>query len=56
MENIDINGYDNVFIQYADGREERGAPMADSDDELVELFWQSTIPSNASLFWTKTPH
>ena len=37
VENIDINGYDNVFIQYADGREERGAPVADSDDELVEL-------------------
>ena len=36
-ENIDINGYDNVFIQYADGREERGAPVADSDEELVEL-------------------
>lgn len=37
VENVDINGYDNVFIQYADGREERGAPVADSDDELVEL-------------------
>ncbi|WP_235984931.1 ATPase, T2SS/T4P/T4SS family [Actinomyces trachealis] len=37
VENIDINGYDNAFIQYADGREERGAPVADSDDELVEL-------------------
>ena len=37
VENIDINGYDNVFIGYADGREERGAPIADSDDELVEL-------------------
>lgn len=37
IENIDINGYDNVFVQYADGREERGQPIADSDDELVEL-------------------
>jgi pilus assembly protein CpaF len=37
VENIDINGYDNVFIGYADGREERGAPVADNDDELVEL-------------------
>ena len=37
VENIDINGYDNVFIGYADGREERGPPVADSDDELVEL-------------------
>src|SRR5690606_2865661 len=37
VENIDINGYDNVFIQYSDGREVRGAPVADSDDEPVEL-------------------
>jgi Flp pilus assembly CpaF family ATPase len=37
IENIDINGFDQVFVQYADGREERGLPIADSDDELVEL-------------------
>ena len=37
IENIDINGYDQVFVQYSDGREERGLPIADSDDELVEL-------------------
>jgi pilus assembly protein CpaF len=37
VENIDINGCDNVFVQYADGREERHAPVADSDEELVEL-------------------
>jgi pilus assembly protein CpaF len=37
VENVDINGYDNVFIQYADGREKVGAPVADSDDELIEL-------------------
>lgn len=37
VENIDINGCDHVFIGYADGREEKGAPVADTDDELVEL-------------------
>ena len=37
IENIDINGYDNVFIGYADGREVKGEPVADSDEELVEL-------------------
>lgn len=37
VENVDINGYDRVFVQYADGREERWGPVADSDDELVEL-------------------
>jgi pilus assembly protein CpaF len=37
IENIDINGCDRVFIGYADGREELGDPVAESDDELVEL-------------------
>src|SRR6266699_4973782 len=37
IENIDINGCDRVFIGYADGREVLGEPVAESDDELVEL-------------------
>ncbi|TDD58292.1 CpaF family protein [Kribbella antibiotica] len=37
VENIDINGCDKVFIGFADGREELGPPVAESDDELVEL-------------------
>jgi len=37
VENIDINGCDQVFVQYSDGREVRAAPVAESDDELVEL-------------------
>ncbi len=37
VENVDINGCDNVFIQYADGREERGEPVAETDEELIEL-------------------
>jgi len=37
VENVDINGFDNVFVQYGDGREERWGPVAESDDELVEL-------------------
>ncbi|WP_129668069.1 CpaF family protein [Phytoactinopolyspora endophytica] len=37
VENIDINGCDDVFIQYADGHEATGAPVAETDDELVEL-------------------
>ena len=37
VENIDINGYDNVFVGYADGEERRMPPVAESDDELVEL-------------------
>jgi pilus assembly protein CpaF len=37
VENIDINGYDRVFVGYADGREVLAPPIADSDEELVEL-------------------
>jgi pilus assembly protein CpaF len=37
IENIDINGCDRVFLGYADGREELGEPVAESDEELVEL-------------------
>lgn len=37
VENIDINGCDRVFIGYADGREVAGDPVAESDDELIEL-------------------
>jgi len=37
IENIDINGCDQVFVGYADGREVVADPVADTDDELVEL-------------------
>lgn len=37
VENIDINGCDQVFVQYADGREVKASPVAESDEELVEL-------------------
>lgn len=37
VENVDINGCDRVFVGYADGREQLAPPVADSDEELVEL-------------------
>lgn len=37
VENIDINGCDRVFVGFADGHEELADPVADSDEELVEL-------------------
>ncbi len=37
IENIDINGCDRVFLGFADGREEMGEPVAETDEELVEL-------------------
>lgn len=36
VENIDINGFDNVWVKYADGRKELAAPIASSDKELIE--------------------
>jgi Flp pilus assembly CpaF family ATPase len=37
VENIDINGCDRVFVGFSDGREELVDPVADTDEELVEL-------------------
>ena len=37
IENIDINGCDRVFLGYADGGEVLAEPVADSDEELIEL-------------------
>ncbi len=37
VENINANGADQVWVRYADGRRERVAPIADSDEELVAL-------------------
>ncbi|WP_295696232.1 ATPase, T2SS/T4P/T4SS family [Lapillicoccus sp.] len=37
VENIDINGCDQIFVGFADGHEERPAPIADNDEELIEL-------------------
>ncbi|MEV0598491.1 ATPase, T2SS/T4P/T4SS family [Streptomyces sp. NPDC050315] len=36
IEGIDTNGCDDVWVQYADGRKERAAPIAGSDTELIE--------------------
>lgn len=36
VENIEINGCDDVWLSYSDGREERGPSVADSDAELIE--------------------
>jgi pilus assembly protein CpaF len=37
IENINVNGCDQVFLKYADGTKVHGEPVADSDDDLVEL-------------------
>ncbi|MFE1411351.1 CpaF family protein [Streptomyces sp. NPDC058746] len=40
IENIQINGADQVWVRYADGTQARSAPVAASDAELVELVRQ----------------
>ena len=37
IENIDINGCDQVWVTYADGSKHLMPPVADSDDELIDL-------------------
>jgi pilus assembly protein CpaF len=37
IENINVNGYDRVFLRYADGTKRMGPPIADSDAEMIEL-------------------
>ncbi|MGE6734686.1 CpaF family protein [Streptomyces sp. NPDC059900] len=40
IENIQINGADQVFVRYADGSQEQRAPVAASDGELIDLVRQ----------------
>lgn len=35
VENVDIYGFDNVFLTYANGATERHAPIAESDADLI---------------------
>lgn len=47
-ENIEIHGWNSVVVQFGDGRRERMAPVADSDEELVEairFLGQNSEPS-----------
>lgn len=37
VENIEVDGHDRVWVSYADGRIVRHAPVADSNDELIEV-------------------
>ena len=37
VENVNANGFDNVWVRYADGRREQVEPIASSDTELIDL-------------------
>ena len=47
VEDIIVNGCDEVWLTYADGRKQPGPPVAESDAELVELI--QTLGSYAGL-------
>ncbi len=57
IENIEANGCDDVWLSYADGRQERGPAIATSDDELVELIQNLGARMGASerTFTTASP-
>ncbi|WP_078661318.1 CpaF family protein [Streptomyces sp. NRRL B-24484] len=37
VENIDANGFDNVFVSFADGSQEKVGPIAESDEDMIEM-------------------
>lgn len=37
VENVLVNGYDEVWVDYGDARRQKVAPVAESDEDLVEL-------------------
>ena len=43
VENIDINGCDQVWVTYADGVKRSVAPVATTDEELVELVRSAAV-------------
>jgi len=57
VENIEINGFDNVVLQFSDGRLEYGPPVADSDEELIDFlqFLASRSQSNERPFSPASP-
>lgn len=57
VENIEINGCDNVTLVLADGRVETAAPVADTDEELIEqlAFLAARSSANARMFSAAHP-
>jgi pilus assembly protein CpaF len=47
VENVDINGYRHVFVEYADGSTARVRPVAASNEDLVETV--QTLAAHAGL-------
>ena len=56
VENIEVNGCDQVWVSYADGHEEQAAPVADSDLELIEQLQLLAARTGASERTFTTAH
>ena len=57
VENIEITGFDQVYLVYADGRIEIAPPVADSDEELIETlaFLAARTGGNERAFTSANP-
>lgn len=57
IENIEINGFDNVHLVYSDGRIETGPQVADSDEDLIETlsFFATRSGTNERPFSPSNP-
>ena len=56
IENIEVNGCDQVWLSYADGRTVPGPPVADSDTELIEHLQQLAARASTSERTFSTAH
>lgn len=52
LENIEVDGHDNVWLEFGDGRLERGPAVADSDTQLISDIQAiaRTAPSGEKVF------
>src|SRR3954453_7667598 len=64
VENIEAHGCDNVWVGYADGRDVRVGPIADSDEDLVRQLQhiaarlgraERTLPTASPLLTMRLP-
>ncbi|MFC0039564.1 CpaF family protein [Actinomadura rayongensis] len=57
VENIDANGFDQVWVSYSDGRVEQAAPIADNDVHLIEMIrrWSAFLGQSSREFSSANP-
>jgi hypothetical protein len=57
VENIDANGFDQVWVSYSDGRVEQAEPIADNDMHLIEMIrrWSAFLGQSSREFSDANP-